>query len=240
MTTTPAPGRGWVYEHIVAAIPGVTISPRRAIALQFVGFEAVVLALVALYGLPTAAAVAGTAAVVVATAGSAAMVAIASAVRSAEPHPAYERLLFGSNVEVVLGVFSYAGLSTYLLLGATGASLGLFERVLGPNPPAPAVFVAFLLAWDVCYRIGVGWWASVVGCWRSLSGRFDPENAGALRRADSITIGFAVGQLVLVPVVASAPLLALAVLGHVAAVTVVSGASLAALRWRKISRPESP
>lgn len=234
------PGRGWVYEHIVSAIPGASLSTRWAIALQFLGFEAVVLGLVWLYELPQAAALAGTAAVIVATAGSAAMVAVGSAVREADPSPGYERMLFGSNIEVVLGVVSYAALSTYFLVGWTGQEPGLLQDVLGASPPAPAVFVAFLLAWDVCYRIGVGWWASLVGCWRSLRGHYAPGSTAALRRADGLTIGFAVVQLVLVPVVAREPLLALAILGHVAAVVAVSGASLAALRWRKISRPGSP
>lgn len=240
MAGTPDPGRGWVYEHIVSAVPGASVSPSRAIALQLVGFEAVVLGLVWLYQLPWAAAVAGTAAVVVATAGSVAMVAVGAAVRDANPSPTYERVLFGSNIEVVLGVFSYAALSTYFLVGWTGQQPGLLRDVLGASPPAPAVFVAFLLAWDVCYRIGVGWWASLVGCWRSVRGHYEPGSAAALRRADSLTIGFAVVQLVLVPVVAREPLLALAILGHVAAVVAVSGASLAALSWGKISRPGSP
>lgn len=240
MSDDPEPGTGWVYEHIVTAVPGATMSARRAIALQFLGFEGVVLALGVGYGLPTDAIVAGTAAVVVATAGSVAMVTIGAAVRAADPHPAYERVLFGSKIEVVLGVVSYALLSTFLLVGALGSEPGLLEGVLGRNPPIPAVFVAFVLAWDVCYRIGVGWWASLVGCWRSVTGRFEPDSVGTLRRADAATIGFAVVQLVMIPVVLSAPLLALAVLGHVAAVILVSGASLAALNWRRISRPASP
>jgi hypothetical protein len=44
---------------------------------------------------------------------------------------------------------------------------------------------------------------------------------------------------VLVPVVAGEPLLSLAVLGHVAAVWIVSGVSLLALERRKISPPAS-
>jgi hypothetical protein len=238
MTLTPDPGDGWVYEHIVIAIPGVSVAPTQAIAMQFVGFEAVVLALAWVYDLP-AAAVAGTAAVAVATAGSAAMVAIATTLRGADADRGYRRLLFGSNVEVVLGVLSYAALSTYLVVGADGVGSGFLQRVLGSEPPVPAVFVAFVLAWDVCYRIGVGWWASLVGCWRSLRTQYTASDVAAYRRADLLTVGFAAVQLVLVPVLVGEPLLSLAVVGHVAAVIVVSGVSLLALERRKISPPGS-
>lgn len=239
MAAAPEPGDGWVYEHILTVLPGTTMPARRAIALQLVGFEAVVLAIAVSLDRP-AAAVAGTAAVLVATAGSAAMVAIGRMVREADAAPAYRRLLFGTSIEVVLGVVAYAALATYLVLGLAGAEPGLLETLLGPELSAPAVFVAFVLAWDVCYRIGVGWWASLIGCWRSLTGEFDRETAAAYRRADLATIGFASVQLVLVPVVASEPLLAVALLGHVAAVWLVSGASIAALGRRRISRPGSP
>jgi len=232
----PAPGEGWVYEHIVAALPGASVRPRTAIALQFAGFEAAVLALAVGYGRP-AAALAGTAIVVVATAGSAAMVTIARSIRAAAAPARYRQLLFGSNVEVVLGVLAYAALATVLVVEPEP---GLLARWLGASPPAPAVFFAFVLGWDVCYRMGVGWWASVVGCWRSLTGAFDRETAAAYRRADLATMGFATVQLALVPVVWDVPLLALAVLGHVGAVWIVSGASLAALRVRRIRRPGSP
>ena len=238
MTPTPEPGDGWVYEDIVSAVPGVSVAPGQAIAVQFVGFETVVLVLAWIYELP-AAALAGTAAVVVASAGSAAMVAIGTTVRGAGADLSYRRLLFGSNVEVVLGVLSYAALTTYLVVGTGGVDPGFLERVLGPDPPVPAVFVAFVLAWDVCYRIGVGWWASLVGCWRSLRTEFTASDAAAYRRADLLTVGFAAVQLVIVPVIAGEAVLSLAVLGHVAAVGLVSGVSLLALERRKISPPGS-
>ncbi|MFB6310587.1 MAG: hypothetical protein ABEH64_05320 [Salinirussus sp.] len=236
MSGAPAPGRSWVYEDIVSAIPGLELPPRYAIAIQFLGFEAIVLSLAAVYQRPSAAVV-GTVAVIVASTGSAAMVTIAREIRIANPSPRYSRLLFGSNVEVVLGVLAYAALSTYLVI--TGGDGGLFESVLGPEPPAPAVFVAFVLAWDVSYRIGVGWWASLIGCWRSFSERVTAEAAASYRRADLVTLGFASVQLLLVPVIASERLLALAVVGHVAAVFTVSGLSLLALERRKVSPPES-
>jgi hypothetical protein len=228
----PEPGDGWVYEHILTVLPWTTLPARRAIALQFVGFEALVLALAWNIGRPGAA-VAGSAAVLVATVGSVAMVAIGRTVREADASAAYRRLLFGTNIEVVLGVAAFAALATALVLGVAGPEPGLLERLLGTELSAPAVFIAFVLAWDVCYRIGVGWWASLVGCWRSLTGEYDRETAAAYRRADLTTIGFASVQLVLVPVVASEPLLAVAVLGHVAAVWAVSGTSIAALGRRQ-------
>lgn len=132
MNDSPAPGQRWVYEDVVSDVPGLDLAPRYAIALQFVGFEAVVLGLAALYRRLGAAAV-GTVAVVVASAGSVAMVAIGREIRAADPPPGYSRLLFGSNVEVVLGVIAYVALSTSLVV--TGNDGGSIASVLGPDPP---------------------------------------------------------------------------------------------------------
>jgi len=92
-----------------------------------------------------------------------------------------------------------------------------------------------VVLWDVCYRIGTGWWASLVGLWRSLglSGTFDRETADELGRIDAITIGFAWIQLSLVPFVDGHPILVAAIVGHVVAVTFVSGVSILVLRRLK-------
>jgi len=94
------------------------------------------------------------------------------------------------------------------------------------------VYLMLLVLWDVCYRIGTGWWASVAALWRSARFEFDPDTAAALQRADLETMGFGVLQLVLLPFLVDFPVLATAVAGHVLAVTLVTGASIALLRRR--------
>jgi hypothetical protein len=90
-----------------------------------------------------------------------------------------------------------------------------------------------LVLWDLCYRIGTGWWASITGLWRSFRYRFDADTAAVLRRVDRETILFAAAQLLLLPFLIDHPVLFVAVSGHVVAVTVVSGASLVLLHFRE-------
>lgn len=220
-------GETWVYEGIIGAIPGLDLGPRRALALQFIVFEAAILILAWYYGY-WGAAIAGTVAVVVATIGSAELLRIAEYARSEDVPKPYQRLLFGSNVEVVLSVFAFIALLTHLfVLDPRHSTTPLLESLLGSEPPAPAVFLTLLVLWDVCYRIGAGWWASVASLWRTLRYPVDSETRRRLRRGDIETLGFAAVQLAFVPFLLSQPVLLVAVVGHVVAVTVVIGLSVA-------------
>lgn len=228
----PEYGETWTYESIVGALPGVDVQPRAALAVQFVGFEAALLSLAAVYDLWSAA-IAGTVAVLVATVGSAAMLRISRLVRGEAVPDAYRRLLFGSSIEMVLTVVAYVALITYLFaVDPRRGSTALLTRLLGPAPPPLAVAFTLLVLWDVCYRIGTAWWACVAAVWRSSRYRFDRETASVLGRADLETLAFGLLQLALVPFLTADPLLFVAVVGHVGAVAVVTGTSLALL-WRR-------
>jgi hypothetical protein len=224
-------GETWVYESIIGAVPFVDVSQRAAFAIQFGLFEAGVLVLAAVYGVWEGA-VAGTVAVALATVGSFEMLRISGLVRRADLPDDYREAVFGSSIEVVLGLLAFLALLTYLFVVDPRDGAGLVTDLLGETPPAPAVYLLMLVAWDVCYRIGTGWWASVVGLWRSLRYSFGPERRRLLRRADLETLGFALLQLVLAPFLVGHPVLFYAVVGHVAAVAVVTGLSLAALSVR--------
>ena len=223
-------GDAWVYESLVGALPGIDLTPSRAVAIQFAGFELGVLAFGWVYGLRSAA-VAGTVGVAVAAAGSAFMLDLGARVRALPSPEPYRRLLFGSSVEVVLGLLAYVGLLTYLFAYDPRDGTSLVADLLGARPPAPAVFLFLLIVWDVCYRIGTAWWAAVAGLYRSWRFRFDRETAAAFRGLDRRIAGFGVLQLALVPVVREQPLLAALVVGHVVAVLAVVGASA----WRSRS-----
>ncbi|WP_336035636.1 DUF7530 family protein [Halobacterium yunchengense] len=221
-------GEAWVYESLVGAIPGVDVSDRFAVAVQFLGFEAALLALAAAYGLPGAV-LPGTAAVLVAAAGSAFMLSIGAQARKPGVPVRYRRLLFASSIEVVLGVVAYVVLLTYVFVYDPRDGATLFAALLGERPPlVPAAF-ALLVLWDVCYRVGTCWWASVVSLWRSLAYEFDAETAATVRAVDRRTLAFGALQSVLLPFVWTHPPLAVAVAGHVAAVVVVTAASLVAV-----------
>ena len=220
-----APEYRWAYESIVDAIPGVTFPDWLALAIQFVLFEGVMLVLAwqddLWHAVP-----AGTAAIVVATAGSALMLLIGRRVRDLTIPIAYRKLLFGSSIEVVLGVVAYVALVTYLLVYTPRTGAPLLESLLGRSPPIPAVFLTLLVLWDVCYRIGTAWWASVIGFWVSVKYPSESETRADLRRVDALVIAFALLQLVLVPFVWGYDLLVFALVGHVVAVFCVSGSAI--------------
>jgi hypothetical protein len=225
-------GETWVYESIIGALPGIDISPGFALLLQFAAFEVAVLGLAWVYGLWTAA-VAGTVAVVVATLGSAEMLRLVRRRRGAGVPEGYRRLLFGSNVEVVLSVLAYVALVTHLFVyDPQTPGEPLVETLFGPDPPVLVVYLTLLVLWDVCYRIGTGWWASVVALWRSVRFRFDGDTRRQLVRADAETLGFGLTQLAFVPFLIDQPVLLAAVVGHVIAVSAVAGTAMALLTVR--------
>jgi hypothetical protein len=235
-TTAESSGRQdrWVYESIVGAIPGVHVPRTWAVGIQLGLFELGVLVLAALTD-RWEAVPAGTAAVVVVSAGSVLMLTLGRRIRGLDVPDLYIHTLFGSRIEIVLGVLSFVGLTTYLFVAdPRQAGQPLLNKLLGPEPSLLAVYFTLLVLWDVCYRIGTGWWASLVGLWRSVlyADRVDAETREALVAVDLITIGFAVVQVIMLPFLDGHPLLVVLVSGHVAAVTVVSGTSILLL-WRR-------
>jgi hypothetical protein len=228
----PEYGETWVYESIIGALPGIEIDTRVAIAIQIVGFEVAVLLLAWIYDLWTAA-VAGTIAVLVATVGSVEMLRISKRARGRGVPEPYRRLLFASSIEVVLAVLAFIALVTHLFVwDPARAETPLVETLFGSDPPVLVVYLTLLVLWDVCYRIGTGWWASVSALWRSAHLQFGPETRRTFVRADLETMGFGLLQLVFVPFIAGQPVLLAAVVGHVVAVTAVTGLSLVLLSVR--------
>lgn len=223
--TSPEYGETWVYESLVGTVPGVDVSARTAVVLQFLGFEAAIIVVAAVYNLP-AAVLPGTAAVAVAAIGSWLMVRFSRTVRELPTPAAYRRLLFGSSIDVVLGVLAFVTLVTYLFVVDPGTSeLALVTALFGTDPPAVAIWLALLVLWDVVYRIGTCWWASLVGLWRALVYEFDPGVTRRYRRADAINVVFAGVQLLLVPFVVDSPILLIVLGGHVGAVVAVTALS---------------
>lgn len=217
-------GETWVYESIITALPGFDVSTPLAITIQLVFFEAGIV-LVAWYYDLWSAAILGTAAVFVAAVGSIEMLRISTLVRGQDIPETYRRLLFGSSVEVVLSVLAFIALVTHLFVFDDSR---LIERFMGPEPPVLAVYLMLLVLWDVCYRIGTGWWTSVTALWRSYRYRsqFDEGTARALRRADIENVTFGVLQLVLLPFLPGQSVLVAVLAAHVLAVGTITGLSI--------------
>jgi len=215
-------GETWVYESLVGGIPGLGVSRRLAVALQFLIFQVGVLAFGWYYGLWDAV-VAGTVAVLVAAIGSVEMHRLGEANRRLSTPPEHKRLLFGSSIEIVLGVLAFIALLTYLI--AWNGTL--IDRLFGPNPPIPVVYLTLLILWDLTYRIGTSWWSAVVALWRAINVDLTPSEASRVKRLDAENIGFSALQLVLVPFLIGEPILLGAVVGHVLAVAIVCSAAIA-------------
>jgi hypothetical protein len=217
-------GETWVYESIIAALPGIDVSTPLAITIQLGFFEAGIVLVSWYYDLWTAA-ILGTAAVFVAAVGSIEMLRISTLVRGQAIPETYRRLLFGSSVEVVLGVLAFIALVTHLFVSDSSR---LIERFMGPEPPVIVIYLMLLILWDVCYRIGTGWWTSITALWRSYRYRsqFDVETARALRRADIENVTFGILQLVLLPFLPEQSILAAVLIAHVIAVGIITGFSI--------------
>ena len=214
-------GETWVYESLVGGIPGLGISRTLAVALQFAIFQVGVLALGWYYGLWNAV-IAGTVAVVVAAVGSVEMHRLGAINRRLSTPPEHKRLLFGSSIEIVLGVLAFIALLTYLI--AWDGTL--LDRLFGSNPPLPVVYLTLLILWDLTYRIGTSWWSAVVALWRAVNVDLSPGDASTAKRLDAENIGFSAIQLALVPFLVGEPVLLGAVVGHVLAVAVVCTAAI--------------
>ncbi|ADJ13641.1 DUF7530 family protein [Halalkalicoccus jeotgali] len=234
-SSTPEPefGETWTYESIVSALPGIDLSDRVAVAFQLALFQVGVFALAAVYDAWSAALV-GTAAVIVAAGGSVVMLRMGALVRSVSVSGSYRKLLFGSNVEVVLSVLAFIALVTYLLVvDPRQSATPLLNELFGPEPPMVLVYFALLVCWDLCYRIGASWWIGVVSLWRTLRYPVDSETGATLGQVDLLNVGFGLLQVILVPFVLDHPSLVVALGGHILAVTTFSGSSYLIARSRR-------
>jgi hypothetical protein len=219
-------GDAWTYESIVGALPGIDLSDAAAVALQ-VGLFQVGLVVLAWYYDLWATVPAATAAIGVAAVGSVAMLYMGRSTRRLDLPATYRRLLFGSSIEVVLSVLAFIALITHLFVFDPAQSTRpLVATFLGESPPVVVVYFTLLVLWDVCYRIGTSWWTAVVSLWRGLRYRLDPDTARALHRVDAANVAFALVQAALLPFLGDQPVLAVAIGGHIVAVTVVSGAAI--------------
>ncbi|WP_418280212.1 DUF7530 family protein [Halorubrum sp. DTA98] len=217
----PHYGETWVYESLVGGIPGLDLSRAAAVAIQVVLFQTGVLVVGWYYGLWSAV-VAGTVAVGVAAAGSVEMHRLGDGNRALSTPAEHKRLLFGSSVEIVLGLLAFIALVTYLFVWNDV----LVTRLFGSTPPVAAVYLALLILWDLCYRIGTSWWSAVVALWRAVHVELSTSDRARARRIDAENVGFSAIQLVLVPFLFEDPILLGAVVGHVVAVAVVCTAAI--------------
>jgi len=77
----------------------------------------------------------------------------------------YRKILFHRNhYEAVPGIFIFITFMAYLFY----LNPGLLEFWLGNDPDIVLLLFLSLLIWDICYRMGLGIWTSILALWRSI------------------------------------------------------------------------
>ncbi len=125
----------------------------------------------------------------------------------------YKGILFHKNhYEAIPGVAIFIPFMLYLFYDGSG----LLKNWLGENPNILLLFFVSLLIWDICYRMGLGIWTSILALWRSLElkklaeKRTELEHTPytelrALRKLDINNVFFGLISLLLLPLLKSDP-----------------------------------
>lgn len=215
--------RSWTYETIVNALPGVRVADWVAYCLQLGGFASVAIVLWVWYGLPQTTLVTAFVTIGVATLGSIELIYLSRRVRQADGSQRYWDLMFNSQIELVMGLVAFFIFVVYVFVVDARAGGGLLESLLGERPPVLVVFFMLVLVWDLCYRIGTAWWATVCSLWRALAEQPDVETRRQYWLLDGSIVLFSMSQLLVVFVVQGDWFLQGVVVGHVVAVGLVIG-----------------
>ncbi len=142
----------------------------------------------------------------------------------------YKGILFHKNhYEAIPGVAIFVPFMLYLFYDGSG----LLKNWLGENPNILLLFFVSLLIWDICYRMGLGIWTSILALWRSLElkklaeKRTELEHTPytelrALRKLDINNVFFGLISLLLLPLLKSDPPFVLMVFAFMTFITFTS------------------
>jgi nitroimidazol reductase NimA-like FMN-containing flavoprotein (pyridoxamine 5'-phosphate oxidase superfamily) len=164
----------WIYEEIVGRIPPFSLlSYQYSILLQLLLLLVIGIALGLIFDLGTASLLYGSLAILVAVSWSLLILQLGPTLRkfraplSMDENELLERykgILFHKNhYEAVPGLVIFIPFMLYLFY--FGANL--LDMWVGKNPHIVLLLFISLLIWDICYRMGLGIWTSVLALWRS-------------------------------------------------------------------------
>lgn len=165
----------WIYEEIVGRIPPFSlVSYRYSILLQLFFLLVLGLALGFIFNLKMVSLIYGSLAILVAVLWSLLILQLGPTLRkfraplSKDENDLLERykgILFHRNhYEAIPGIAIFIPFMLYLFYFGQD----LLENWLGKNPHVILLLFVSLLIWDICYRMGLGIWTSVLALWRSL------------------------------------------------------------------------
>jgi nitroimidazol reductase NimA-like FMN-containing flavoprotein (pyridoxamine 5'-phosphate oxidase superfamily) len=142
----------------------------------------------------------------------------------------YKGILFHKNhYEAIPGIAIFVPFMLYLFYDGSG----LLKNWLGENPNILLLFFVSLLIWDICYRMGLGIWTSILALWRSLElkklaeKRTELEHTPytelrALRKLDINNVFFGLISLLLLPLLKSDPSFVIMILVFMTFITFTS------------------
>ncbi|MFZ3060821.1 MAG: pyridoxamine 5'-phosphate oxidase family protein [Candidatus Methanoperedens sp.] len=207
----------WIYEEIVGRIPPFSlVSYQYSILLQLFFLLVLGLILGFIFNLKTVSLLYGSLAILVAVSWSLLILQLGPTLRkfraplSKDENDLLERykgILFHMNhYEAIPGIAIFILFMLYLFYFGPD----LLENWVGKSPHIILLLFVSLLIWDICYRMGLGIWTSVLALWRSLrlkkiaEKRTELEHTPytelrSLRRLDINNVFFGIISLLLIP-----------------------------------------
>lgn len=175
MDNIPANEKKWIYEEIVGRIPPFSlVSYKYSILLQLLFLLIIGIILGLIFDLGQISLLYGSLAILVAVSWSLLILQLAPTLRKFraplsrdenELLERYKEILFHKNhYEAVPGLIIFIPFLLYLYYFGSN----LLELWLGKTPNVILLVFVGLLIWDICYRMGLGLWTSVLALWRSI------------------------------------------------------------------------
>ncbi len=230
----------WIYEEIVGRIPPFSmLSYQYSILLQLFFLLVIGLILGFVFNLKPISLLYGSLAILVAVSWSLLILQLGPTLRKFraplskdenELLEQYKAILFHRNhYEAIPGLAIFIAFMLYLFY--YGSSL--LENWFGKNPHVILLLFVSLLIWDICYRMGLALWTSVLALWRSLrlkklaEKRTELEHTPytelrSLRRLDINNAFFGIISLLLIPLLRTDGLLVTIILTFMVFILLIS------------------
>lgn len=230
----------WIYEEIVGRIPPFSlVSYKYSILMQLLFLLIIGLILGFIFNLESLSLLYGSLAILVAVSWSLLILQLGPTLRkfraplSRDENELLERykgILFHRNhYEAIPGLAIFIPFLLYLFFYGSE----LLENWLGKNPNLMLLLFVSLLIWDICYRMGLGIWASVLALWRSVrlkklaEKRTELEHTPytelrSLQKLDINNVFFGIISLLLIPLFQSDKFLVTIIFSFMVFITLIS------------------
>jgi hypothetical protein len=209
----------WIYEIIVGSIPPFSLLPYKySILLQLMLLLVIGLILGFIFNLKQVSLLYGSLGILVAVSWSLLILQLGPTLRkfraplSRDENELFERyrgMLFNrKHYEALPGLAIFITFMVYLF----NFGSNLIEYWLGKDPNIVLILFVSLLIWDICYRMGLGVWTSILALWRSINlkklaeKRIELEHTPYtelryLRKLDINNVFFGMISLLLLPII---------------------------------------